>query len=276
MTSEDLLIWADRTYFGAAIAAAFFTAITVVAGIAQNRLNARISESKDRAFSEFRLVSETRARELELAAAASRLEGEKANERANKLEVQAADTREGAAIIEERLLNERRLTARERWRLERVERAVLPRSMYVNWPELVIEIKAGNFHPINIALVGRSMEASWFAMNLMFAFQQAGAFGRYIDLSTIPGDARGGMHSSSGADMVIGYSDGDRLAQMLWQKFQIGGGSTSAAALPPAWISIPTDMNCLVVEDNNWAMSPGSGQPGEGLDEHGGPDPAPH
>jgi hypothetical protein len=187
-----------------------------------------------------------------------------------------ATAQNNAAITEERLLNERRLTARERWRLERVERAVLPRSLYVNWPALVAELKVGNFHAINIALVGRTMEASEFAFDLMLALQQAGVLGRYIDLSAIPNDPRGGMHSSSGADVIIGYSDGDRLAQMLWQKFQIGGGSMSAAVLPPAWVSIPTDMNCLVIEENNWAMSPGSGQPGEGLDKYGGPDPAPH
>jgi hypothetical protein len=255
MTLEGWLNWADRTYYVAAAIAAIFTVVTVVVGFAQHSLNARISENRDRTFAEFRLASETRVKELE---------------------AQAADARERAAIIEERLLNERRLTARERWRLERVERAVLPRAMYVNWQALVTELKAGNFHPINIALVGRSMEASGFALDLMLAFQQAGVFGRYIDLSAIANDPRGGAHSSSGAEMIIGSSDGDRLAQTLWQKFQIGGGSMSAAILPPAWVSIPTDMNCLVIEENNWAMAPGSGQPGEGLDEHGGPDPAPH
>ena len=57
--------------------------------------------------------------------------------------------------------------------------------MYVNWPALVEEPKAGNFHPINIALVGRSMEASGIALDLMLALRQAGVLGRYIDLSAI-------------------------------------------------------------------------------------------
>jgi hypothetical protein len=140
----------------------------------------------------------------------------------------------------------------------------------------VTELKAGNFHPINIALVGRSMEASGFAFSLVIAFQQANVLGQYSDLSAISNDTRENMQSSTVVSIVIGYSDGDRLAQMLWQKFQIGGGRISAAILPPAWTSIPTNMNCLVVEENNWAMSPGAGQPGEGLDEHGEPDPAPH
>jgi hypothetical protein len=42
--------------------------------------------------------------------------------------------------------------------------------MYVNWPALVEELKAGNFHPINIALVGRSMEASGFALDLCLRY----------------------------------------------------------------------------------------------------------
>jgi hypothetical protein len=181
-----------------------------------------------------------------------------------------------AAVTEERLLGERRLTARERWRLERVERAVLPRSLYVNWDSLIAALKTGKFSPINIALVGKSMEASSFAFDLMFAFSQNGLMGKFIDLSSVPSEAHAGMHSSSGAYVIIGAADGQGLAQMLFQKFQIGGGSMSADMLPSAWSAIPKDMNCLVVEENNWEMAPPSGQPGEGLDEHGAPDPAPH
>jgi Tfp pilus assembly protein PilO len=188
---------------------------------------------------------------------------------------EAAAIRERAALTEERLLSERRLTASERWRLERVERATLPRSLYVNWPALVAELKAGKFHPINLALVGGSMEASSFALDLTRALQQAAVLGRYIDLSSIPPEADGKAQSSSGVTIIFGDSDGDRLGQMLWQKFQIGGGGFSATVLPAAWASIPTHANCLVVEDNNWAVSPGNGQPGEGIDEHGEPVPAP-
>jgi hypothetical protein len=46
-----------------------------------------------------------------------------------------------AAITEKRLLGERRLTARERMRLERVERAVLPRSSFINWQQVVIDLE---------------------------------------------------------------------------------------------------------------------------------------
>jgi hypothetical protein len=43
----------------------------------------------------------------------------------------------------------------------------------VNWPPLVENSKPETFHPINIALVGRSMEASGFALDLMLALRQA-------------------------------------------------------------------------------------------------------
>lgn len=110
-----------------------------------------------------------------------------ANERAAALEKEAAETRERAAITEERLLNERRLTARERWRLERVERAVLPRTLYVDWPKLVAELKAGHFGPINVAYVEKS-EPRAFALALMMAMKQAGVLGKFIILPASSGE----------------------------------------------------------------------------------------
>ncbi len=65
MTLEGWLGVADKAYFGAAIIALIATALTIVAGVAQNRLNARISDNKDRAFNEFRVASETRVAVLQ-------------------------------------------------------------------------------------------------------------------------------------------------------------------------------------------------------------------
>ncbi len=48
MGAQDWLVWADRAYFGFAIIAAVATSLTIVAGLAQNRLNGRISDQKDR------------------------------------------------------------------------------------------------------------------------------------------------------------------------------------------------------------------------------------
>jgi len=181
-----------------------------------------------------------------------------------------------AAITEERLLGERRLTANERWRLERVERAVLPRSLYVNWPMLVADLRVGKFQRINIALISPSMEASEFASDLMSAFQKAGIMGRFFDLSHASAETRIGLGgSSSGVEILSGNSDANKLGLLLWQKFQIGGGAMSATSVSPS-SGIPNNQNCLVVDDNNWAESPGTGQPGEGSDKYGGADPAPH
>jgi hypothetical protein len=197
-------------------------------------------------------------------------------ERAATLEREAAETRERSATTEERLLNERRLTARERWRLERVERAVLPRTLFVDWPKLVAELKAGHFPPMNLACVERP-EPQVFALELMMAMQQAGILGSFISLPAISGKLNPrSPNSSSGAIVITADAEGNRFAEMLWQKFQIGGGTMSAAAIPEAWTAIPKDTNCLVIEENNWAMSPGNGQPGEGIDQYGGPNPVPN
>jgi len=48
MSPEKWLVWADRAYFGFGIIAAIATSLTVMASLAQYRLNARISEQKDR------------------------------------------------------------------------------------------------------------------------------------------------------------------------------------------------------------------------------------
>ena len=107
MTSEDWLIWADRVYFGAGAFAAIFTAITVVAGVVQNKLNNQISENKDREFAEFRIRSETRVKEVEGETALAKSEGQKANERAASLEEKAETLRSSNAQLAIQLEQER-------------------------------------------------------------------------------------------------------------------------------------------------------------------------
>ena len=99
--------------------------------------------------------------------------------------------------------------------------------------------------------------------------------GKSIDAPNDPSlQARLGQ-SSSGVTILMANADGQRLGELLWQKFQIGGGGASISMMPPAWASLPRDTNCLLIQDNGWAMAPGNGQPGEGLDAHGRPVPAP-
>ena len=97
MGPEAWLPWADKAYFGTAIIAAVAIALNVVAGIAQNRLNARISQNKDRAFAEFRLSSENRAKELQQQTAAAQAESQRAGEAAAKAQERAAQLEKEAA-----------------------------------------------------------------------------------------------------------------------------------------------------------------------------------
>lgn len=57
--------------------------------------------------------------------------GAEAVERAKELDVALQQAKNDAKQIDINLLNEQRLTSVERWRLARVERAVLPRALYV-------------------------------------------------------------------------------------------------------------------------------------------------
>lgn len=255
----------DAVFRWATICAAIFGGIGVTAAFVSAWVGYELADVTQQEAD--RKIAEARARSDEANGRA-----EEAAVTAANATKEAATIRERAALTEERLLNERRLTANERWRLERIERTVLPRSLYVNWPALATELKGGNFHPINVALIGKSMESHQFASALMGALQQAGVFGKYIDLSAMPGARAPG--SSSGVSVTGGKdTDADRLAEMLWQKFKIGGALFGA--LPIGWEAIPPDVACLVVGENNAAMSGGNGKPGEGLDEHGEPVPAP-
>lgn len=179
-----------------------------------------------------------------------------------------------AAQNDANLLTEQRLTARERMRLERLERAVLPRAQFVNWNELITALTEGHFQPVNVAIVGGA-EADDFGHALAQALTEAGIMGDMIPAPTDPTVISRLGHNSSGLQVLRANADGSRLAEMLWTRFQIGGGELSIALAPREWTDLPRNTNCLLVQDNGWAMSPGRGQPGEGLDEHHRPVPEP-
>lgn len=197
-----------------------------------------------------------------------------ADQRTAALGIELEKARAETARADANLLGEQRLTARERMRLERVERAVLPRSLYVDWQKLVAGLRNGHFQPVNVAVIG-GWEAQDFGANLLSALAQAGMGGRLIDA---PSDLRVQQrigHTSTGVEVLTANSDGQRFAEFLWRGFRIGGGSSSISFAPSEWTALPRDTNCLIVEDNGWAMAPSDGQPGEGLDKFGRPVPAP-
>jgi len=79
--------------------------------------------------------------------------------------------------------------------------------------------------------------------------------------------------------VVVGVDDDvDKLAELLFQKFQIGQGwrerVTKGTKL--GILGVPPDQTCLVIGSNRDAAFQGApGQPGEGTDVHGEPVPAP-
>ncbi len=195
-----------------------------------------------------------------------------AEDRAAKLAVELEHTKTAAKQIDFNLLHEQRLTANERWRLERIERAVLPRSTFVNWGLLTERLKSLHLEGVSlVTLDEENLEEDDFALQLSIAFQNAGI--KIITFAVSKDDRRLFGQSSSGLFLITVDDKGNKLADMLWQEFQIGGGSTSIFPDRPS--KIPRNINCLVIGSNNWSVGPPSGQAGEGLDQFGRPVPAP-
>jgi hypothetical protein len=190
-----------------------------------------------------------------------------------RLTVDAETAKEKTARADAYLLAEQRLTARERWRLERLESIVLPRS--ISGPSnLVAALKAAGLHPLNLAIVD-DREASSFGIAFMTVLKDAGLL---AEVTWLP------KESSAPSLLVVGADDEvDRLADLLFQKFQIGQGwrAKIAAGEDPAKSDgslkgVPAGRDCLVIGSNRDAAFQGApGQPGEGVDEHGRPVPSP-
>jgi hypothetical protein len=153
-----------------------------------------------------------------------------------------------------------------------VERAVLPRLAFVNWQLLADRLKALKMDEVSIAKYDSgNLEVGDFELHLMLAFQRAGT--RVLRFPLSADEFRYFGRSSSGLFVITADNHGQSLAEMLWQEFQIGGGS--ASVFPDIRPDIPRDLNCLVIGPSNWGTSPPSGQAGEGLDQYGRPVPAP-
>jgi len=188
---------------------------------------------------------------------------------------ETAQIRERAALTEERLLSERRLTANEPWRLERLERVVLPRTLP---PEVQARIadglKASGFHAVNLVVLPEA-ETMWFGIAMMQSLQNAGLLAAFSSLPS---------NSKAPSFIIVAVDDeGDKLSDFFFQQFGIGEGwrakvplGSDASKSDPSLASVPTDRNSIVIGSNAGAAFSGArGQPGEGLDVHGEPVPAP-
>jgi hypothetical protein len=205
--------------------------------------------------------------------AANELQTARANERAAALAIELEAAKGKSARADAYLLTEQRLTARERWRFERLESIILPRS--ISDPSaLAAALKTAGLHPLNLAIVN-DREASSYGIAFMTVLKDAGLL---AEVTWLP---NGSLAPSL---LVVGSDDEvDRLADLLFQKFQIGQGwrAKIAAGEDPAKSDgslkgVPAGRDCLVIGSNHEAAFQGaSGQPGEDIAEHGRPVPSP-
>lgn len=187
-------------------------------------------------------------------------------------QVTIARLQNDTALTEERLLSERRLTATERWRLERVEHAALGRITFFDFNRLAAELKAAHFGPVNLVIVNRP-EPRAFGFALMDVLQQAGMAGPFL---LVPENGE-----FAGLMVAVQNDEGQRLQNLLWTKFKAAGNTILPTGRPiseryPELAALPKGTNSLIVGENDAGLQPGDGQPGEGLDQHDGADPAPH
>ena len=190
-----------------------------------------------------------------------------ANKAAEEAKERTAEVQMEAAITEERLLTERRITARERWQMETIINAVMPRRLVIS-PTLVAALKG--LGPINVAIVDRQ-EPRFFGGQIVQLFHQAGIMGQIIWLPDE--NDHHGTTPFLGVTMYTASERGSKVAEILWQQEHIGGGTFGVT--PMGWEAIPKTEDTLIVGINDTVWQPQSGQPGEGVDGYGGPVPAP-
>jgi hypothetical protein len=98
-------------------------------------------------------IAKAEAAKANEAAASANVEIALAREQTAKAQADLEIAKSEARQIDANLLREQRLTAQERWRLRHLERAVLPRSQFVDWARLEEALKGGGGQPFNIAVL---------------------------------------------------------------------------------------------------------------------------
>jgi hypothetical protein len=183
----------------------------------------------------------------------------RANADAERARAEAAAARERLALTDERLLHERRLNARDRSRLEFLERAVLPRTITEpQWNALVASLK-GSIATLNIAILDKP-EPMRFGLELNRLLGAAEILTRPI---FVPPSC-----PMYGVRIYRVTEAAERVGQILWQTAAFCSGSTGM--IPEElrhWIRAGED--CLLIGENDAAMHGRPGYPGDGIDEHG-------
>jgi hypothetical protein len=188
-----------------------------------------------------------------------------ANTRAAEANEQAARAQLELAHTNERLLQEQRRLADARWRLERVERGVMPRGISAQQAQAIVErLRAiRSLGSVDIVTVD-SRETLIFAARVMTILRDAGIEVRMTVGPPVP----------DGTILYAGNPAGQELAQVFWEVTgRYFGGSLGVR--PRGLEAIPEHGNAMLIGWNDAAMQPGDGQPGEGVDAQGHPVPAP-
>ena len=177
-----------------------------------------------------------------------------------ELQLAAASLHEGANLTDEFLLAERRSTANDRWRLDRVERIVYPRSIsQEQWSALVSALR-GKAKTFSIWFVDKT-EPMNFAAQLWQLFREAGI---QTNFTALPRNS-----NQLGVATWVTSDEGEEVASILWKTAKIGGGTFGVR--PIGLEFLPANENCLIVGENDAALQPADGQAGEGIDAHGVP-----
>ncbi|MDP3553079.1 hypothetical protein [Methylocystis sp.] len=230
LPADKVLLVAERCWLWSAGAAAFLGAIALLASYAMNEANKTLA-----------------------AADKQKIMG---------LEANLENARREAKIADARLLHEQRLTSDERWRLERLERAVLPRSITPEHIGALVSALRGKAKRIAIWVVDKT-EPIGFATQLLQIFKRADIEANIVLIFA--------KTQQFGVTTWVVNNEGSEISRILWETARIGGSELRAR--PIGLEGLPDDENCLIVGQNDAAFQSGSGQAGEGIDEEGRPIP---
>jgi len=192
----------------------------------------------------------------------ARQEIAESQERTASLEVQVGVQQERAAIAESKLLAEQRGSASVRFRLQRLEKGLLPRQLteaQVNG--LADELRG--LGPINVAM-SQSTEVVLYASQIIEVLKAAGVLGVVFNIPT-------GV--ISGLAVYAPDAKGQRIAEILRNR-GIAGGMMQKLGIVGTKL-VPRRHSAIFVGEHVGMLLPGDGQQGEGIDEHGDPVPEP-
>lgn len=167
--------------------------------------------------------------------------------------------------LDKALLNEQRITSRERMVLAWLVRATAPRNVERDRLALVAALKDKGLGSINIAYVDK-MEPEYLATQMSNIFVSAGIMGKMIKLPS-------GV-AAPGSKMYDPTPSGMRANKIIWEvtrmsPTKIAGGSAGIRGI--GWESLPEGEDTLVIGENDAGFQPMDGQAGEGIDENGRP-----